>query len=519
MRLFSFEERNLDFLTPAAGETEHSFIVRAHKGLLDEVPDFNRRNQIAWDAWDSSRGPSRGKQLAAQKFSSDRYTFSPAHCHFAEHDKVEPSGQVKHIGLQDLVTILNENNSQILDRENFQAITLGHTSDHPSAKDPDVIGFAGPYRLGMIGHDKPVFAIFGDEYHRKDRLQDVQNSPRRSIELNTLRSTGQRWFDPIAALGAKAPRLAMPAKYDSSEDAEVERYSVVAPAYLPGGSNTNIDKTHYDKETNYSSQEDQMNTQSISDQDIAAIVAAIEQMPEIQFIRSMPQFVTQGAGMGMGGGDLGAGDPGSAAPMAGSGMGGGATGQQMPPGAMGGQMPEDDDNLTPIEDDDDMSNQNKFYARGHVDVDRYQARIDQLESALRQQMGTISQMTSAMESEHRNASDVRRQSRIEQLSSRYSVIDCEEELEKCLYSVGSEMTESEFDRHCESLEKIGARADALAGTQIPRGEMPMNERDTARFAAECSTAQDIFNEKINQGEWIDWDTAMSLARSRRSPAV
>lgn len=503
----------MDALTPQAGENEHAFIVRAHRALLGEVPDFNRRNQMVWDAWDQSRGPSRGKQLAAQKFTPDRYAFSPAHCHFAEHDKVEPNGQTRHIGLQDLVTILNENNSQILDRENFQAITLGHTSDHPAAKDPDVIGFAGPYRLGMIGHEKPVFAIFGDEYHRKDRLPEIQSAPRRSIELNTLRSTGQRWFDPIAALGAKAPRLAMPAKYDSQEDAEVERYSVVAPAYFPGGSNTNIDKTHYDSEANFS-EGTSMNGQSISDQDIAAIVAAIEQMPEIQFIRSMPQFVTQGAGLG--GGDLG-GDP-----MAGGGdmggAGGGAAGQ-LPPGAAGmGGAPAgdegDDGQLTPIEDDDDMNQQ--YSASNYVDVDRYQARIDQLENVLRQQMGTISQMTAAMEAEHRNASDVRRQSRIEQLASRYSVIDSEEELEKCLYSAGSSMSDGDFEKHCESLEKIGARADALAGSTIPRGELPINERDTARFAAECQSATEIFNEHVNRGEWIDWDTALSKARQART---
>jgi hypothetical protein len=257
-----------------------------------------------------------------------------------------------------------------------------------------------------------------------------------------------------------------------------------------------------------------MNGQSISDQDIAAIVAAIEQMPEIQFIRSMPQFVTQGTGLG--GGDLGSGDPGA---MGGAPAGAPGAAPQMPPGAMGGAPAGDGDGdeLTPIEDDDDMNQQpQQFSAQRYVDVDRYQARIDQLENVLRQQMGTISQMTSAMEAEHRNASDVKRQARIETLASRYSVIDSEEELEKCLYSAGSEMSDGEFEKHCDSLEKIGARADALAGSSVPRGELPMNERDTARFAAECANAQDIFNEKINQGEWIDWDTALSMARQRRS---
>ena len=519
--------------TPRPGETEYAFTVRAHKELLPVVPDFHQRNQMVWDSWDQNSGPSRARQIARQKFPTDRYAFSPAHCHFAEHDKVEASGNVKRVGVNDLIQILQENNSQILDRENFQAITLGHTSDHYAAKDPDVIGFAGPYRLGMIGHEKPIFAIFGDEYHRRDRLGDIQSAPRRSIELNTLRSTGQRWFDPIAALGAKAPRLAMPAKYDSTVEADIERYSVVAPAYSPGGSNTyvpssnQVEKAVYgDSEPPQTKQEDTMGPNNISDQDIAAIVAAIEQMPEIQFIRSMPQFLSQGAGMGANqdpmagpGGALGAappvggGDAALAAPPAGPGGAGGLGG----PG-LGGPDEENYEALPePGDEDEDEEPMSKPYsAQRYVNVDRYQARIGQLENTVSQQMKTINKMTAVMQAEHRNAADVRRRAQLETMSSRYSIIDCDEELEKCLYELGSQMTDKDFEKHLASLEKFGARAEALGGARIPQGELPMTEKDTERFAAECQIAQDIFNEKVNQGEWIDWDTAMGLARQRKS---
>ena len=525
-------------INPLSNENEYAFTVRAHRALLPEVADFNQRNQMVWNAWDRFNGVSRARQLASQKFPADRYSYSPDHCHFAEHDKIEPNGSVKKIGVNDLVQILKENNSQILDRENFQAITLGHTSDHYAAKDPDVIGFAGPYRLGMIGHEKPVFAIFGDEHHRRDRLDDVQSSPRRSIELNTLRSTGQRWFDPIAALGAKAPRLAMPAKYDSTDQADVERYSVVAPAYSPGGGNTyvpgsssnQVEKAVYGDADSPDLNEEKMGPNNISDQDIAAIVAAIEQMPEIQFIRSMPQFLSQGAGLGGDQSqglpvDAGAGGAGAAAAAPGA---AGALGAA--PSGAGGQMPmgmgqEDEDDYQALpggdEDQDDQDEDQRpmsapYSAKQYVNVDRYQARIGQLESTVSQQMKTINKMTAAMQAEHRNAADVRRRAQLETMSSRYSIIDADEELEKCLYSAGSSMNDADFDRHLASLEKFGARAEALSGARIPQGELPMNERDTERFAAECQSAQEIFNEKVNAGEWIDWDTALGLARQRRS---
>jgi uncharacterized coiled-coil protein SlyX len=526
-------------ITPRPGENEYAFTVRAHRELMPQVQDFHRRNQMVWNSWDQSSGPSRARQIASQKFPTDRYEFSPAHCHFAEHDKVEPSGNVKRVGVNDLIQILQENNSQILDRENFQAITLGHTSDHYAAKDPDVIGFAGPYRLGMIGHEKPVFAIFGDEYHRRDRINDIQSAPRRSIELNTLRSTGQRWFDPIAALGAKAPRLAMPAKYDSSTEAEVERYSVVAPAYSPGGSNTHVPGNNQVEKAVYgdsvppqTQQEDTMGPNNISDQDIAAIVAAIEQMPEIQFIRSMPQFLTQGAGMGGNqdpmagpGGALGAAPPAgggdsvlAAPPAAGPGAAGGLGAPDAGDPGLGGQDEENYEALPePGDEEDDEENMNQPYsAQRHVNVDRYQARIGQLETTVAQQMKTINKMTAVMQAEHRNAADVRRRAQLETLSNRYSIIDCDEELEKCLYSAGSAMTDKDFDKHLASLEKFGARAEALGGARIPQGELPMTEKDTERFAAECQAAQDIFNEKVNQGDWIDWDTALGMARQRKS---
>jgi hypothetical protein len=71
----------------------------------------------------------------------------------------------------------------------------------------------------MIGKDDPKFSIFADEYHYRDTANQLAKKPRRSVELITFHNTGERFIDPVAALGGRAPRLAMPSRYS------VEQYS------------------------------------------------------------------------------------------------------------------------------------------------------------------------------------------------------------------------------------------------------------------------------------------------------
>jgi hypothetical protein len=91
----------------------------------------------------------------------------------------------------------------------------------------------------MIGSKTPKWAIFADEYHRKDREELMKYSVGRSVEILPLPDVHSRTIYPIAVLSAEEPRLDLPpARYCNRVDetgtiVEVERYQMA----LPGGSN------------------------------------------------------------------------------------------------------------------------------------------------------------------------------------------------------------------------------------------------------------------------------------------
>ena len=74
---------------------------------------------------------------------------------------------------------------------------------------PDVVGFAGPFRLGHIGRTPGSrrAAILADFQIFKDDLKRVRKYPRRSPEVWLEDRYEDIFIDPIALLGAEAPRL------------------------------------------------------------------------------------------------------------------------------------------------------------------------------------------------------------------------------------------------------------------------------------------------------------------------
>jgi len=505
-------------IEPKANENESSFVIRAHRALMKEIPDSTERNAVVWDAWDSARGPSRAEQLASKHFPAERYEMSPGHCYFAEHETTRNDGTPVKYSVNDLVGIINNLNHRVLERECFQAITEGHTSDNQKAGDePTILGYSGPYRLGMIGHEKPVFAIFGNEYHNRAHQSTLANRPRRSVELLTLRSTGERFFDPIAALGARSPRLAMPAKYsqiDSSE-VEIDRYSFTAPASFPGGSNTYIPGP--DEYSADSDEEQQSMNGSIANEDIAKIVQAMMETPEMQFVRSQMQG---GAAPGMGGGMPPGMDPG---------MGGGAAGgmgDEDPMGggqdafspAGGGESGPPTGDFSPIQEDDDQSQ----YEMTQYDRDRYQALEETVEryqaenAALKQDMQTLRAHHGVLAKNLANVikekADVKRKSQLTQLVDRYSIFDLDEECQRCLYEAGSDMSDKEFEAHVAQMEKLGARARPMS-VSIPDGVLA-DDRNTERYAAENELAVEIHTESANNGEFLSYDQCLAKAREQ-----
>jgi hypothetical protein len=68
-----------------------------------------------------------------------------------------------------------------------------------------VLGWAGNYRLGLIGRKNPRWAIFQDEYHPPETAPLLDRKPQRSVELWNF-PDGRSYINPVAALSSEAPR-------------------------------------------------------------------------------------------------------------------------------------------------------------------------------------------------------------------------------------------------------------------------------------------------------------------------
>jgi len=224
---------------PTSTESMEDFVVRAHQELMSAVPEPMERNMLVWQQWRTYRGATPEEQVAQRLFTRDRYDMRPNVCVFAEHSAVDSEGQPREYDLAEMIRVTRGNNARILDVDAFSPICDGHTTppEEPIQRDPEVLGYAGPFRLGMIGRTKPRWAVFGDEWHRKDKIEKLDAKPRRSVELWTFRTDRDKmYFDPIAALGAETPRLPLPLQYrqEARDGAMVDRYQYC----LPGGGNT-----------------------------------------------------------------------------------------------------------------------------------------------------------------------------------------------------------------------------------------------------------------------------------------
>ncbi len=162
---------------------------------------------------------------------------------FAEHktrsqpSEEHPEGRELNFGKDELKAVCDRCNRRIEETGDYAAIVLGHTPTPEqvaagNAKQPELVGFAGPFRLGLIGsHDRPRWAILADFHTFKADAEKVRKNPRRSPELWLEDSYEQMFLDPISLLGAEAPRLDMGLLYSARKQGrQVERYSAVAPA-------------------------------------------------------------------------------------------------------------------------------------------------------------------------------------------------------------------------------------------------------------------------------------------------
>lgn len=218
---------------PEQGESFERYSIRALSELRDSGLDPDERNQLVRYTWHQHRGLTEEEQVAQKTFDKNKYVYVPDVCVFAEHETVDKQGKPRKYGLKELAQIVRDCNSRAADRGVFAAISDGHTSNPGDAnkRDPQILGWTGPCRLGVAGRKNPVWCILTDEYHIKEAAPILAGKPRRSVELWTFRNGAQMHFDPVAAIGAEAPRLPLPMRYSMANvgcgvEPELSKYSV-----------------------------------------------------------------------------------------------------------------------------------------------------------------------------------------------------------------------------------------------------------------------------------------------------
>ena len=275
-------------ITPQRNETEADFVERFHNefqgGLTEE------RNAVCREAWQKVHGLNSADHIADLMFGDkEKFTTKKNVVIFSEHEREDDEGNHQVYDRDALEKIVGRCNDRISDRETFGVLTDGHTptteQKEKGMAQPGVLGFCGPYRLGKIGHDKPLFCILADEHYRNEHLETVKALPRRSVELWLAEDMEDRFFDPIAALGAETPHLDLGLRFGMLDGAKVTKYAKAvdyAGAY-PGGANVFV-TNHEDKERN------QMEQGASSPETVKQVIAALmEWGPFKEFMESQQQ--------------------------------------------------------------------------------------------------------------------------------------------------------------------------------------------------------------------------------------
>jgi len=195
---------------------------------------------------------------------------------FVEHETIAKDGRRLRFGRAELEAVCRRCNQRIDQTGDYAAVTLGHTPAPGEQKpEPPVVGFAGPFRLGKVG-DK--WAILADMHIYREDVERVKKYPRRSPELWLEKTYDRMFMDPIALLGAEAPRLDMGLMmlYQARrEGVLVEKYAAVHP------SAANVFVPDHEPE-DYQKEE----TMALSQEDIQQLIEALEGLDWVQWAKA-----------------------------------------------------------------------------------------------------------------------------------------------------------------------------------------------------------------------------------------
>lgn len=230
-----------------------------------------------------------------EKFSPDEFVVLRSVPVFAEHETTAKDGRQLRFGRDELQAIVDRCNRRIQETGDYAAVTIGHTPDPQEARkgapQPEMVGYAGPFRLSTIGPPgKERYAIEADFAIYREDYPKIKKHPRRSPEVWLEDSYEEMFLDPIALLGAEAPRLDMGLLYSASRgDKVIEKYTAVAPGpantFIPGTDSADETRRY---ESNADTSEPGANAMDnqISPDLIRQIVEALDALPWVQFAKA-----------------------------------------------------------------------------------------------------------------------------------------------------------------------------------------------------------------------------------------
>ncbi len=237
--------------------------------------------------------PRANVRSGADAFDPDLFTTIANVPVFAEHETTARDGRKLRFTRNELEAIAQRCNQRIRDTGDYAAITLGHTPEDPNGDQPEMIGLAGPFRIGLLGEpgERQRYAILCDYHVYRDKVDLLRQYPRRSPELYLEDRYDQMYLDPIALLGAQAPRLDMGLLYSATRGGRlVEKYAAACPAAGSVFIRSDGDKTDYaaspaapgaTPETPHK----EPSPMALSPEDVRQIVDALEQLDWVQYVK------------------------------------------------------------------------------------------------------------------------------------------------------------------------------------------------------------------------------------------
>lgn len=489
------------------------------------------------------------EEIAQRTFPGEQFVRVPGVCVFSEHDTVDSQGEPQHYDRDALQQIVDCCNSRIRETSDFCPLAEGHTPDREQllagAKNPDVLGFVGNFRLGRIGVKNPKYAVFADEWHFKDRHQEVTRRPRRSVEVWMNKDMGKRFFDPIVALGTETPRLDLGIKFARLQTGEqIEKYQAATAAF-PAAGNVFVKGFGDDDkpEETYEMPSEDIDPQKarkilkdgeaqgkplteaqkgmfgaaagkeeyqatgdlpmLADEELRQILDAFNQLDVVVWARE--QMASQQAGAEEeilvhndeyqaspeeNGGEVKPTPPVDAEPVE------GPPSDTPPPPT----DPEEDKTMTkPYSKEDDKDVVRMTREERTAERDTYRKTEEAFESLKKEHY--------ALKTKHneiiRQACDAARDAKLDEMAMRFA-IDADEEKDRCLYSRGSKMDNANFDLHVATIERLAQPSPV--GRGIPLGRLP--EQTEPEDAEKYERAKDYAEQKRKEGTPITWDTAL-----------